>query len=107
MYMPGRRKTGYLKKKIWSFSLWFFGSDCYFIKYPIGSEVDEHTDPVKGKRHYRLNIILTKPVLGGVFIKNGRQRKSRIQFFRPDKDNHQVTRVMLGERKVLSFGFAI
>lgn len=67
-----------------------------------------HTDPVTGKRHYRLNIELWKAKDGGRFY--GCQpllRLPRMVLFRPDTQTHAVSWVGEGTRLVLSFGLAV
>jgi hypothetical protein len=54
----GRQGTGYRKLLLCkgkSFDFWI-------IDYPIGSYIPTHTDPIVGKKHYRINIRL----VGGV-----------------------------------------
>lgn len=114
----GRQNTGYLKHLIYQ-SLWPIPWDVYILKYPENSNVIGHTDPVvKGKRYYRLNVILKKSVTGGIFWKSRKSikqpmliganlYKGRINFFRPDIERHGVTVVCKGTRYVLSLGFLL
>lgn len=101
----GRQKSGYLKKCI--FQSETLRADCYILKYPTGSEIKPHTDPVQRGRHYRLNIIL-KNGQGGKFICDGKFFKfGPIIFFRPDLYEHSVTPITAGTRYVLSIGFVL
>lgn len=103
MWIDGRQKSGYLKRKIFESKL--LKTDCYLLKYPEGSEIKLHTDPVTTGKHYRLNIIL-KRARGGAFKCNGKYFKfGPIIFFRPDLYEHSVTRITSGTRYVLSIGF--
>ena len=61
----GRVGTGYRKLTLFRGHR-FLPFDCYLIDYPIGSSVPTHTDPIPGKRHFRLNILLMgEDVYGG------------------------------------------
>lgn len=106
MYKEGRQGTGYLVKTLLSKVILGLGIDVHVIKYPTGSYIPEHVDTVDGKRHYRLNIVLQKANIGGIFVKNGEWQQGRIYFFRPDVDKHSVVRIHSGTRKVLSIGIA-
>lgn len=42
--------------------------DCYIIKYPVGSSIPRHTDPIKkGLAHHRLNFVFKKCKAGGEY----------------------------------------
>ena len=41
--------------------------DCYLIRYRKGAEIKTHTDPVEGKDHHRINVVLKKAEFGGHF----------------------------------------
>ncbi len=57
----GRQKTGYQKLLIWE-QKWPFTFDSYLLRYPPGTGVTTHTDPVQpGFEHHRINIILKNP----------------------------------------------
>ena len=106
----GRQKGGYLKFKLFQSKKFKF--DIYILKFPVGSFVPPHTDPaVKGYKHFRLNVILKNAKEGGVFsiMSKTFNFKSkffgRINFFRPDKHVHRVSKVKIGTRYVLSIGF--
>ena len=53
-WRPGRRNSGYSKMLLAGGRTW----DCWLLRYPVGSEVPLHHDPIPGRRHYRLNITL-------------------------------------------------
>ena len=90
-WQEGRQKTGYLKLKLVGFK----NVDAYILKYPVGSYIPPHTDPVEGKRHYRLNIVLW----GKMFF------EPRVRFFRPDVEMHSVPEVWK-TRYVFSAGWS-
>jgi hypothetical protein len=104
-WIEGRQGSGYFKKLI--FQGPFF--DCYLLKFPEGSCVHWHTDPVPGKRHWRLNIFLKQCERGGHFIRKGFSDNigARFQLFRPDIQEHMVTPVDKGVRYVLSIGVVL
>ena len=80
--------------------------DCHLLRYKEGSEVAEHRDPVTGKKHYRLNIILKNASKGGEFnCANAIYSGSRVKLFRPDVCAHSVTLVESGTRYVFSLGW--
>ncbi len=85
---------------------WPLPFDSYLIRYPEGSEIPPHTDPVSSGRHYRLNIVLKSPRSGGEFVcATPLFETRRIKLFRPDACEHSVTRVVGGSRYVLSIGW--
>lgn len=105
---PGRQGTGYEKLKL--FNRWKFFSrfkwDLYLLRYPVGSGIPKHRDPVPDHKHYRLNIYLWNAVSGGVPEHDGAIASNRFfTLFRPDLHLHSVTPVTVGTRYVLSFGF--
>lgn len=95
----GRQGTGYQSKKLADGG----NFDVYLIKYPIGSYVPTHTDPVKGKRHFRLNIRLKGE---DKFTGDALLKFWRVCLFRPDIMPHSVHNVK-SERLMLSIGWAI
>jgi len=66
-WQKGRQGTGYDKMLLLTLR-WPLRFDSYLIRYPEGSEIPPHRDPVQQGRHYRLNIILKPPKSGGEFI---------------------------------------
>ena len=101
----GRQQSGY-DKMLLLLLPFPVPSDCYLLRFPTGSEIPPHVDPVDGKRHFRLNIILRKARRGGEFIcKNPIWNRPRIKLFRPDQSEHSVTRVEEGSRLILSIGW--
>ena len=102
-WQKGRQGSGYFKLQLIALS--FF--DCYFIKIPKGVSVPRHVDIIPGKRHYRLNIDIIKPKIGGVFIGKTIFKLPRITLIRPDIDAHSVTEVFEGHSLILSIGISI
>ena len=86
---------------------WPLPFDCYLLKYPTGSSIPEHVDPVEPHaNHFRMSIILKHADEGGDFIvKHCLFNTPRIKVFRPDKEPHEVLPVIKGERLVLSIGW--
>lgn len=110
-WVDGRQNGGYQKMLIYQFSLFGKGFDCYLLRYKELDEIPAHTDPVPGKKHYRLNIELKHATIGGdLFFYQKRQWKHQYKkyvLFRSDLQPHKVTKVIKGERLVLTFGAAI
>jgi len=96
----GRQNSGYFKKKLIEFI--FF--DAYLLKFPTGTFVPEHTDPIKDKKHYRLNILLK----GEDTFQSEKIifRMANISFFRSDISKHRLDKVSK-DTYILSVGFAI
>jgi hypothetical protein len=104
-WQRGRQGTGYDKMLLLA-ARWPLAFDSYLIRYPEGSEIPPHTDPITKGRHYRLNVILKSPQRGGEFICNAPIFSTRlIKLLRPDVCEHSVTRVESGSRYVLSIGW--
>lgn len=105
LFKAGRQGTGYRKLKI--FSIKRLGCDMYLLWYPKDSYVPMHIDPVTDKRHYRLNIVLKRAIVGGHFeVSNTiKQIGEWLYLFRPDEEIHGVSRVAYGSRLVLSIGW--
>jgi hypothetical protein len=81
-----------------------FGCDGHVIRYVGPVYLPPHVDPVDGKRHYRLNLIMGRK---GRFDTAGAilNWRGRIVLFRPDQCLHGV-KLESGRRYVLSFGVA-
>jgi hypothetical protein len=106
-WQRGRQGTGYDKMLLLT-APWPVPFDSYLIRYPEGSEIPPHTDPVSSGRHYRLNVILKSPKSGGDFVcATPLFASKRIKLFRPDACQHSVTRVVGGSRYVLSVGWVL
>lgn len=100
----GRQDGGYDKLLI-AQSQWL-KFDLYLLRFPVGSEIKKHTDPVKQGRHFRLNVIIKPARQGGQFVvKDAIVNWRRMKFFRPDISEHSVSRIEKGSRYVISFGF--
>ena len=110
-WTKGRQNGGYEKMLLYQFKLFSKGFDCYLLRYKVGDEIPAHTDPVEGKKHYRLNIELKQALVGGdLFFYKKRHWEHQYKlwvFFRSDLQPHKVTRVIVGERIVLTFGAAL
>ena len=103
-WIKGRQNSGYDKMRIILSS--YFKFDLYILRFNEGSYIDTHVDPVKAGKHFRLNIILKNAKKGGEFVcKNTIFRNSFINYFRPDIEEHGVTRIYRGTRYVLSIGW--
>lgn len=101
----GRQLSGYDKMLLLG-SKWFIKFDVYLLRFKEGSEIKPHTDKVDNGKHYRLNIVLKQALEGGEFIcSNPIYQSSRIKFFRPDTCEHSVTKVIRGNRYLLSIGW--
>ena len=110
-WVKGRQDTGYwILLLAWVPKRWWnpVPFDIHVVKYPTGAYVSPHLDKLQsGRRHYRLNILLTKPP-GGEFVSESViYRNSRVILFRPDLFTHSVTPVSSGTRYVLSFGCSL
>lgn len=87
---------------------WPIAFDSYLLRFPEGSEIPPHTDPVQAGKHYRLNLTLKSPRAGGEFqCAKPIFATKRVKFFRPDQCEHSVTRVVGGSRYVLSLGWVV
>lgn len=101
----GRQQSGY-DKMLLAGARWPLKFDLYLLKFPTGSEIPPHTDPVTESRHYRLNIVLKNAIEGGEFIcKDPIFETRRLKLFRPDVSEHQVTKIIKGQRLLLSLGW--
>ncbi len=101
----GRQKSGYDKMLLLTgtFAIPF---DVYILRFPTDSEILEHVDTVDNGRHYRLNIIIKKARLGGVFYcSDPIFETNRIKLFRPDIATHRVSKIEKGVRYVFSVGW--
>jgi hypothetical protein len=83
--------------------------DAYILKFPQGSTVPAHIDPVETGRHYRLNIVLKKANGGGeTCVYDPCFHKSkRLFFFRPDTVLHGLSKVWDGTLYILSIGWIV
>jgi len=106
-WQSGRQGSGYDKMLLLT-APWPVPFDSYLIRYPEGSSIPPHTDPVQQGRHYRLNVILKSPKSGGEFVcAKPIYSSKRIKLFRPDACEHSVTLVQGGSRYVLSIGWVL
>jgi hypothetical protein len=105
----GRQAGGYSKLPLlpqWMSVL--FNAAAYILKFPTGTGITEHTDPVeKGYNHYRINITLWKSRKdAGMFIRGPCVRFLNIEFFRPDLYTHGMQQIT-GRMYILSFGLRV
>ena len=101
----GRQETGY-EKMLLATAKWPKPFDMYLLRFHPGHERPPHTDKVEGGEHHRLNVIFKNAKQGGQFIcKDAIYESNRIKYFRPDKSEHQVTKIISGNRYVFSLGW--
>lgn len=103
MWVKGRQQSGYYTWKL--FESIRYKVDCYLIKYPPGSSIAPHCDPVQSGRHYRLNIILKNGTGGKFHCVGPHFRFWRVVIFRPDLYTHWVDTVGEKSRVVFSVGW--
>jgi len=60
----GRQRSGYDKLLLLAGQRF----DVYLLRFPVGSSVPRHRDPVDGARHLRLNVVLVPARRGGEFV---------------------------------------
>jgi predicted 2-oxoglutarate/Fe(II)-dependent dioxygenase YbiX len=81
--------------------------DVYFIRYTDGAHIPPHTDAAQhGKRHRRINAVLTQAPSGGELLIDGTLIALAVGdavLFQPDTEVHEVTRVG-GPRLLFSVG---
>lgn len=104
-WQQGRQKsTEYKKFPLWYFRIGKWGFDAYILKYEPNTVLDWHTDPVKGGKHWRLNIKLWGnsnfkiAKATGIDITN-----QTINLFRADCYSHSL--VVFTKTYKLSLGF--
>lgn len=85
-WRPGRRNSGYSKMLLAGGRTW----DCWLLRYPVGSEVPLHHDPIPGRRHYRLNITLLGRADDVELLGTAIARGHRWMLFRPDIVSHRL-----------------
>jgi len=101
----GRQKSGYDKMLLLTGTL-PIPFDVYILRFLTDSEILEHVDSVDKGRHFRLNIIIRKAQLGGVFYcADPIFATKRIKLFRPDISAHSVSKIEKGVRYVFSVGW--
>ncbi|WP_371397890.1 2OG-Fe(II) oxygenase [Fretibacter rubidus] len=103
-WIKGRQGTGYDKLPLIISRRFKF--DSYILRFPVGTSIPTHKDPVALGRHFRLNIILKRPKSGGEFkCEQTIIDWPRVKLFRPDKYAHCVSEVSGSNRYVLSVGW--
>jgi len=104
-WQEGRQLSGYDKMLLLT-GMWPRPFDIYVLRFPEGSEIKPHTDPVSESEHYRLNVVIWKAKEGGAFhCANPIFETQRIKYFRPDVSEHGVSKVVRGNRYVFSVGW--
>jgi hypothetical protein len=132
-WSEGRQGTGYFKLKLFGLGKLL---DLYLLRYPVGAYIPSHRDPVPGRRHWRLNLMLKQARNGGSFhwsshgcdmfpswwgltmrhLDSGRallilalpwNHYRRVMLFRSDLVEHGVLEVGVGTRWVLSLGISL
>lgn len=103
----GRQGTGY-DKLLLAANPFLVPFDLYLLRYPVGSHVPPHRDPVPSGRHFRLNVVVRRSRAGGHFVCDDPIYASeRINLFRSDVSTHSVTKVEGRPRYVLSLGWVL
>ena len=101
-WQRGRQGTGDDKMLLLT-APWPIPFDSYLIRYPEGSEIPPHTDPVASGRHYRLNLILKSPRAGGEFdaLQACAQFHSLVSASRPIFDSDHSLELIDGRHPLL------
>lgn len=99
-WQPGRQGGKYKKLKVFKFL--FF--DCWVIKYEPNYYMPSHTDPVKDRKHFRLNVVIKGHARFNC-VRTIFKLGNRVIFFRPDLYKHSIINGP-SERTVLSIGAA-
>ena len=101
LWKPSRLKSNFHKL---GFQAFFF--DLYLLRFRECSWAPWHKDPVKGKKHYRANLIVWSAKEGGLFqCDKTLFRFGPLVVFRPDLHTHCVSPIKEGRRYVLSLGW--
>ena len=101
----GQARKGY-EKMLLATASWPVAFDMYLLRFFTGHGVPPHKDEVNEGEHHRVNIILRNAKEGGKFIcKDAIYESKWINYFRPDKSEHQVTEIIKGNRYVFSIGW--
>ena len=104
-WQKGRQNTGY-EKMLLATAKWPLAFDVYLLRFFPGHEIASHKDEVQKGEHHRINIILKSAKEGGEFIcKDSIYESKWLKYFRPDVSEHQVTKIIKGNRYVFSLGW--
>lgn len=101
----GRQRTGYRKMLLGLGRSW----DAYILHYPAKVGIPMHVDRVRGKRHFRLNVVLAGDRKAFVCSSSDPRplfNRWGVALFRPDLTRHCVLPGK-GPRWVLSLGCAL
>jgi hypothetical protein len=100
----GRQQSGYDKLLLLEGARF----DLYLLRFPVGSCVPMHRDPVDGAGHLRVNVVVVPARRGGEFSCQGAILDwARLKVFRSDLCEHAVSEIEAGTRWVLSLGVAL
>lgn len=102
-WKPGRLNSKY--EKLVLCNLGFF--DINLVRIPKGTTIPTHIDFIPYKKHYRLNIELIRPKIGGRFVGKTLFRIPRITLIRPDIHPHSITEIFEGHALILSIGWTL
>ena len=89
------------KLKIWS----RWNTDCYLLKFDKGCVIDDHKDPVEGKRHFRFNLTIYGKWNFFKGIYGDTQEMGDFHLFRPDITEHSAN--VIDDTVVLSIGWCL
>jgi len=106
-WVKGRQNPTYEKFLI--FQSKRLKADCYLLRYGKNSYLKSHIDATdKNHRHYRANLVLKNSRSGGVFkCKKTILDWPRLKVFEAGKYSHSLTKILEGNRLVLSIGIRI
>jgi hypothetical protein len=103
----GRQKTGY-DGFLLLLNPFFIPWHVVLLRFKLGAHIPPHKDVVKGKKHYRLNLIIWQAKKGGEFVCEKPIYQSKyLNFLRSDLSRHEVRKVEKGTRYVLSIGWVL
>ncbi|MGH7241018.1 MAG: 2OG-Fe(II) oxygenase [Candidatus Saccharimonadales bacterium] len=125
-WQTGRQGTGYQKLLLLESKLLHI--DAWILKYGVGAHIPMHNDPIPGRKHWRVNVVLWEAQEGGgptmAHVNDGKTNPNpiwwrprigrrwtlskyvRVAVFRSDLCNHCVSKIEKGTRIVLSLGWA-
>lgn len=106
-WQAGRQHSGY-DKMLLAGCYYPIPYDVFLLRYPQGSFIKPHKDPLTKGKHYRINIVIKHAKQGGRFICDDTiLNTKRVKIFRSDKALHSVSAIEKGTRYVLSIGLVL